>query len=120
MRAATLDYKDLTPWAANLKKGVSGELSKQFDVAVPAMQQILTPIRMSTTATLVSSKTTDVAGDIYRVTAVVDVTTDLGLQCAAPTQACGGACVDLASDAAHCGTCGRACASLRSRMRALC
>ncbi|HNP56913.1 MAG TPA: hypothetical protein PK331_09620 [Gordonia sp. (in: high G+C Gram-positive bacteria)] len=75
VRAATLDYKDLTPWAANLKKGVSGELSKQFDVAVPAMQQILTPIRMSTTATLVSSKTTDVAGDIYRVTAVVDVTT---------------------------------------------
>ena len=50
VRAATLDYKDLTPWAANLKKGVSGELSKQFDVAVPAMQQILTPIRMSTTA----------------------------------------------------------------------
>lgn len=75
VRAATLDYKDLTPWAANLKKGVSPQLSKQFDVAVPAMQQILTPVRMSTTATLVSAKTTDVAGDIYRVTAVVEVTT---------------------------------------------
>ncbi len=75
VRAATLDYKDLTPWASNLKKGVSPQLSKQFDVAVPAMQQILTPIRMSTTATLVSAATTDVAGDVYRVTAVVDVTT---------------------------------------------
>ncbi|MFT3900980.1 MAG: hypothetical protein QM728_12155 [Gordonia sp. (in: high G+C Gram-positive bacteria)] len=73
VRAATLNYKDLTPWAANLKKGVSPELAKQFDVAVPAMQQVLTPVRMTATAKLVSAKTTDIAGDIYKVTAVVEV-----------------------------------------------
>ncbi|GAB11789.1 hypothetical protein GOARA_088_00530 [Gordonia araii NBRC 100433] len=75
VKAATLDYNDLTPWAANLKKGVSPQLAKQFDVAVPAMTQILTPVRMKTTANLVSSTTTDVSGDVYKVTAVVDVNT---------------------------------------------
>jgi len=75
VKAATLDYKDLTPWAANLKKGVSPELAKQFEVAVPAMSQILTPVRMSTTATLVSATTTSVAGDVFCVTAVVEVNT---------------------------------------------
>lgn len=36
-------------------------------------------------------------------------TVDAGSTCAAPLTACGGACVDLETSAAHCGGCSRAC-----------
>ncbi|QKT08353.1 hypothetical protein HUN08_14965 [Gordonia sp. X0973] len=75
VRAATLDYKDLTPWAANLKKGVSPQLSKQFDVAVSAMQQIFTPLRLTMKATNITSQTTKSSGDLYNVVAVVQIDT---------------------------------------------
>ncbi|GAB17969.1 hypothetical protein GOEFS_044_00050 [Gordonia effusa NBRC 100432] len=73
--AATLDYRDLTPWIANMKKGVSDDLRKQYDVIGQAMEQVLTPLRMQTTADLVVAKTIAVNGNMYRVQAVVDVNT---------------------------------------------
>ncbi|MFW0788731.1 hypothetical protein [Gordonia sp. CPCC 205333] len=73
--AATLDYRDLTPWIANMKKGVSDDLRKQYDVIGQAMEQVLTPLRMQTTADLVVAKTVAVNGNMYRVQAVVNVNT---------------------------------------------
>ncbi|GAC58398.1 hypothetical protein GOHSU_38_00370 [Gordonia hirsuta DSM 44140 = NBRC 16056] len=73
--AATLDYKDLTPWVASMKEGVSPELAKQYDLIGSTMEQVLTPLRMQTTAELVLAKTTDVSGDRFRVEAVVNVNT---------------------------------------------
>lgn len=45
------------------------------------------------------------------VDAGADVVTVPDVSCARPWMVCGGACVDLQRDAAHCGTCGRACLS---------
>ncbi|MXP20541.1 hypothetical protein GIY30_04105 [Gordonia sp. HNM0687] len=73
--AATLDYQDLTPWIAAMKDGVSPELQKKYDVIGQAMEQIITPLRMQTTAELVLAKTQEVNGDMFRVDAVVDVDT---------------------------------------------
>ncbi|MEP9414601.1 hypothetical protein ABLE92_09660 [Gordonia sp. VNQ95] len=73
--AATLDYQDLTPWIAAMKKGVSPELQRKYDVVGQTMEQIITPLRMKTTAELVLAKTTEHAGDMYKVDAVVNVTT---------------------------------------------
>lgn len=75
VNAATLDYNDLTPWIANMKKGVSPDLSKQYDLIGQTMEQVLTPLRMQTTAHLVVAKVSNVSGNIYRVQAVVDVDT---------------------------------------------
>ncbi|MEP9393665.1 hypothetical protein ABLE94_15605 [Gordonia sp. VNK1] len=73
--AATLDYQDLTPWIAAMKKGVSPELQRKYDVVGQTMEQIITPLRMKTTAELVLAKTTEHAGDMFKVDAVVNVTT---------------------------------------------
>lgn len=73
--AATLDYEDLTPWVSAMREGVSPELSRKYEVIGQAMEQILTPLRMKTTAELVTANTEDVAGDVYRVVAVVNVNT---------------------------------------------
>ncbi len=73
--AATLDYDDLTPWVSAMRKGVSPELSRKYEVIGQAMEQILTPLRMKTTAELVTANTEDVAGEVYRVVAVVNVNT---------------------------------------------
>ncbi|MEE3851017.1 hypothetical protein VZC37_11785 [Gordonia sp. LSe1-13] len=73
--AATLDYEDLTPWIAAMKDGVSPELQKKYDVIGQAMEQIITPLRMQTTAELVLAKTTESNGDMFQVDAVVNVNT---------------------------------------------
>ena len=73
VHAATLDYKDLTPWISAMKTGVSPELQRQYDVVGSAMEQVLTPLRMQTTAALVSAKTIDVAGNNFRVQAAVNM-----------------------------------------------
>ncbi|GAB20379.1 hypothetical protein GOEFS_115_00190 [Gordonia effusa NBRC 100432] len=75
VNAATLDYRDLTPWIANMKKGVSPDLQKQYDLIGQTMEQVLTPLRMQTSANLIVAKTVNVAKDVFRVQAVVDVNT---------------------------------------------
>lgn len=71
--ASTLNYHDLTPWIAGMKKGVSPDLQKQYDVIGQTMEQVLTPLRLETSAELVVAKTVGVADGVYRVQAVVDV-----------------------------------------------
>lgn len=73
--AATLDFKDLTPWIAAMKEGVSPDLQKKYDVIGQAMEQIITPLRMQTTAELVVADTQESNGDLFRVDAVVNVNT---------------------------------------------
>ncbi|MFW0791220.1 hypothetical protein [Gordonia sp. CPCC 205333] len=75
VNAATLDYRDLTPWIANMKKGVSPDLQKQYDLIGQTMEQVLTPLRMQTSANVIVAKTVNVAGNVFRVQAVVDVNT---------------------------------------------
>lgn len=75
VNAATLDYRDLTPWIANMKKGVSPDLRKQYDLIGQTMDQVLTPLRMQTSADLIVAKTVSTSGDVFRVQAVVDVNT---------------------------------------------
>ncbi|MCF8609865.1 hypothetical protein L5G28_06775 [Gordonia sp. HY285] len=73
--AATLDYQDLTPWITAMKKGVSPELSKRYDAVGQTMEQIITPLRMKTSAELVTTSLSDSEGDLFRVDAVVNVNT---------------------------------------------
>ena len=73
--AATLDYQDLTPWITAMKKGVSPELSKRYDAVGQTMEQIITPLRMKTSAELVTTSVSDSEGDLFRVDAVVNVNT---------------------------------------------
>ncbi|WP_018177715.1 hypothetical protein [Jongsikchunia kroppenstedtii] len=73
--AATLDYHDLTGWIAALKKGVSPELVKKYDVVGQSMQQVLDVLQVQTTASLVVSKTVNVADNIYNVQVVVETAT---------------------------------------------
>ena len=58
--AATLDYDDLTPWVSAMRKGVSPELSRKYEVIGQAMEQILTPLRMKTTTRYTSPATSSV------------------------------------------------------------
>lgn len=73
--AATLDYHDLTSWIAALKKGVSPELVKKYDVVGTSMQEVLNVLQVQTTATLIVAKTVNVADNIYNVQVVVETAT---------------------------------------------
>ncbi|MET9326169.1 hypothetical protein [Tsukamurella sp. NPDC003166] len=73
VKAATMDYRDLTPWLNGVKEGTTPELSKKFDAIVDLMREVLTPLRLTSTGKASFAKTTSEVNGIYQVKVAVDV-----------------------------------------------
>ncbi|KXO96148.1 hypothetical protein [Tsukamurella pseudospumae] len=73
VKAATMDYRDLTPWLNGVKAGTTPELSKKFDAIVDLMREVLTPLRLTSTGKASFAKTTSEVNGIYQVKVAVDV-----------------------------------------------
>lgn len=73
VKAATMDYRDLTPWLNAMKTGVTPELSAKFDSITDTMREILTPLRMTTTGKALFAKVVSEVNGIYQVKVAVDV-----------------------------------------------
>ncbi|CAM3512994.1 hypothetical protein ACXYTP_22300 [Tsukamurella ocularis] len=75
VKAATMDYRDLTPWLNGVKAGTTPELAKKFDSIVELMREVVTPLRLTSTGRASFAKTTSEVNGIYQVKVAVDVST---------------------------------------------
>lgn len=75
VKAATMDYRDLTPWLNAVKAGTTPELSKKFDSIVDLMREVITPLRLTSSGKASFARTTSEVNGIYQVKVAVDVST---------------------------------------------
>ncbi|MFC9873951.1 hypothetical protein [Nocardia salmonicida] len=73
--SATLNYQDVDAWVAKLKAGTSPELSNKFDATGDKLEQIIIPLKWTSTATPITAKVLSQEGEVYKVAAFVDVST---------------------------------------------
>lgn len=73
VKAATMDYRDLTPWLNGVKAGVTPELAKKFDSILDVMREVVTPLRLTSSGRASFAKTTSEVNGIYQVKVAVDV-----------------------------------------------
>lgn len=75
VKAATMDYRDLTPWINGVKAGTTPELAKKYDSILDLMREVVTPLRLTSTGRASFAKTTSEVNGIYQVKVAVDVST---------------------------------------------
>lgn len=75
VKAAVIDYKDLSPWKRALVEGTTPELAKKLTDAANAMEQIVLPLQWSSTAKPVVAKVRSHANGVYVVDSFVSVMT---------------------------------------------
>ncbi|MEV4154063.1 hypothetical protein AB0J48_13685 [Nocardia salmonicida] len=73
--SATLNYQDVDAWVAKLKAGTSPELSNKFDATGDKLEQIIIPLKWTSTAAPITAKVLSQEGEVYKVAAFVDVST---------------------------------------------
>ncbi|MFF2549486.1 hypothetical protein ACFVUS_00750 [Nocardia sp. NPDC058058] len=71
--AATIDYKDVNSWFAKLKANTTPVLANKFDATAPKLQEILVPLKWTSTASPIAAKVASNSGGIYKVNVFVNV-----------------------------------------------
>ncbi|MFI6213400.1 hypothetical protein ACIBCD_15535 [Nocardia brasiliensis] len=71
--SATVKFDDLGAWVTRLKNNASPALAAKFDASAPKLQEILTPLQWTSTATPVAATVISHNGGIYKVDVFVDV-----------------------------------------------
>ncbi|WP_228813832.1 hypothetical protein [Nocardia otitidiscaviarum] len=72
--ASTIDYQDFPAWMAKLGTGTTAELAAKFEATGPALEQLLTPLRWTSTATPIAARAESASDGVYRVAVFLDVT----------------------------------------------
>lgn len=72
--AATVNFQDLDAWIGNLKKNTTPQLSGKFEETAPKLEQILVPLRWTSTATPITAKVMSEQDGVHRVNVFVNVT----------------------------------------------
>jgi Mce-associated membrane protein len=72
--AATVNFADFNTWVSALKANTTPALASKFDTTAPKMQEILTPLQWTSTATPVTAVVASSTGGIYQVNVFVNVT----------------------------------------------
>ncbi|MFC6009874.1 hypothetical protein [Nocardia lasii] len=73
--SASLNYTDVNAWVAKLKAGTSPELASKFDATGAKLEQIIIPLKWTSTAAPITAKVLSQDGSVYKVAAFVDVST---------------------------------------------
>ncbi|WP_432279302.1 hypothetical protein [Nocardia brasiliensis] len=72
--AATVNFADFNSWVGKLKANTTPALATKFETTAPKLQEILTPLKWTSTATPVTAKVTSESAGIYKVNVFVNVT----------------------------------------------
>ncbi|WP_327148559.1 hypothetical protein [Nocardia sp. NBC_01329] len=72
--AASVNFENLDAWIAALKMNTSPQLSGKFDDTAPKLEQILVPLRWTSTATPITAKVMSEQDGVYQVNVFVNVT----------------------------------------------
>ncbi|MEV4127729.1 hypothetical protein [Nocardia sp. NPDC049707] len=71
--AATVNYQDIPSWVAKLKANTVPQLANKFDATVPELEQILVPLKWTSTAAPIAAKVRSDQGAIRKVDVFVTV-----------------------------------------------
>ncbi|WP_051178459.1 hypothetical protein [Nocardia concava] len=71
--ASTINFQDYNAWVGKLKANTSPQLSNKFDATAPKLQEILVPLKWSSTATPISAVVTSETGGVYKVNVFLNV-----------------------------------------------
>jgi Mce-associated membrane protein len=71
--AATIKFDDINSWIGQLKAGTSPQLADKFDATAPKLEEILTPLKWTSTASPIAATVASVNGGIYKVDVFVNV-----------------------------------------------
>ena len=75
VKAASMDYKDLGSWDKRLVEGTSPELTAKLTDAAKSMEQVITPLQWTSSASPIAAQLKSHNGSVYIVTAFVSVMT---------------------------------------------
>ncbi|GGK58854.1 hypothetical protein [Nocardia camponoti] len=70
-----VNYNDFNAWLTALKAGTAKPVADKFDAAAPRLQQIVTILKWTSTATPITAKVMSQDGDVFHVDAFIDTTT---------------------------------------------
>ncbi|MFE3546038.1 hypothetical protein ACFXK0_24015 [Nocardia sp. NPDC059177] len=73
--SGTVNFQDYNAWLTNLKAGTSKPVADKFDAASPKLEQILSVLKWTSSATPIAAKVMSHEGEVYQVDAFVDVST---------------------------------------------
>ncbi|MEV6136019.1 hypothetical protein AB0L63_08150 [Nocardia sp. NPDC051990] len=71
--AATVNYQDIPSWVAKLKANTVPQLANKFDATAPELEQILVPLKWTSTAAPIAAKVRSEQGGIRKVDVFVNV-----------------------------------------------
>lgn len=71
--ASTVNFADFDSWVARLKKNTAPALSNKFDATAPKLQDLLTPLKWTSTGSPIAAKVISEAAGVYKVNVFVNV-----------------------------------------------
>ncbi|WP_081512491.1 hypothetical protein [Nocardia donostiensis] len=71
--AATVNYQDINAWVANLKANTAPQLANKFETTAPKLEQILVPLKWTSTASPITAKVMSEQDGVYKVNVFVNV-----------------------------------------------
>ncbi|MBF6175940.1 hypothetical protein IU476_31205 [Nocardia blacklockiae] len=72
--ASTIDHQNVAAWVSKLKANTSPQLASKFDATAPKLEEILLPLKWTSTAAPLAAKVISKTGGVYKVDVFVDVT----------------------------------------------
>ncbi|AEF39614.1 hypothetical protein [Hoyosella subflava] len=72
--ASEVDYQDSDAWLTRLKANTSSQLANKFDATAPKLQEILIPLKWTSTGVPIAAKVSSESGGIYYVNVFLNVT----------------------------------------------
>ncbi|MCP2315988.1 hypothetical protein APR12_001321 [Nocardia amikacinitolerans] len=71
--ASTINFQDYNAWIGKLKANTSPQLANKFDATAPKLQEILVPLKWSSTAAPINAIVTSENGGVYKVNVFLNV-----------------------------------------------
>ncbi|GAB2551246.1 hypothetical protein [Nocardia heshunensis] len=72
--ASTVNFADFNSWVGRLKANTAPALANKFDTSAPKLQEILTPLKWTSTAAPITAKVMSESAGIYKVNVFINVT----------------------------------------------
>ncbi|RDI46320.1 hypothetical protein [Nocardia mexicana] len=72
--ASNINFQDVDAWVAKLKANTSPQLANKFDATAPKLQEILVPLKWTSSATPITAKVMNHDNGLYKVNVFLNVT----------------------------------------------
>lgn len=72
--ASNINFQDVNAWLTKLKANTNPQLGNKFDATAPKLQELLVPLKWTSTGSAIGATVASEAGGIYKVNVFLNVT----------------------------------------------